>query len=166
MSLRSYEPITVDDLKRLRDLATKDRTDFFRRNPDTARLYADNLFAVALCQGAALHYLGGKNGIKDLDAWSFFRASPERPFPYRRRGILDFGDSKFGTSEDSPHFVGRRVDHIGRSIYDVDYTDPVAVLRRYLKGRATKSACFLAEKAMVLIAPQRLIGIVVWPVST
>jgi hypothetical protein len=31
------------------------------------RLYADRLFAVALCQGAALHYIDGKNGVKDLD---------------------------------------------------------------------------------------------------
>lgn len=166
MSLRSYEPIAADDLKRLGDLAARDRADLFQRKPDTARLYADSLFAVALCQGAALHYLDKKNGIKDFDMWSFFRANPERAFPYRRRGVLDFGDSKFGTTEDSPHFVGRRVDHIGRSIYDADYTDTVAVLRRYLKGGATESSRCLAQKAMILIEPMHLFRTVVWPEST
>lgn len=163
MSQRSYASLTNEDLKRLRDIAARDRAEFFQRNADTARLYADNLFAVALCQGAALHYLDGKNGIKDFDVWSFYKTNPERPFPYRRRGVLDFGDSKFGTTDDSPHFLGRRVDHIGRSIAADDYADPVAVLKRYLRSRATESASCLAEKAMVLIEPLDLLGTIVWP---
>jgi hypothetical protein len=109
---RSYEPLTKADLRRLGEIAAADRTDLFRRKPDTGRLYADHLFAVALCQGGALHYLDGKNGIKDLDVWSFFKPNPKRQFPYRRRAQLDFGDPKFGTSEDAPHFVGRRVDQL------------------------------------------------------
>lgn len=163
MSLRSYEPITIDDLKLLGELAATDRNAFFQRNMDTARLYADRLFAVALCQGAALHYLDGKNGVKDLDVWSFYRVNAERPFPYRRRGILDFGDSKFGTTEDHAHFKGRRVDHIGRSIDDPDYSDPASVLRRYLSKGPTDSARFLAQKAVILIEPLHLVGTVVWP---
>ena len=160
---RSYEPLEKEDLSRLGKIAADDRTDLFRRKPETGRLYSDRLFAVALCQGGALHYLDGKNGIKDLDVWSFFKPNSKRQFPYRRRAQLDFGEPKFGQSEDAPSFVGRRVDHIGRAIPDTDYSDPVAVLRRYLRTGATDSARRLAEKAVILIEPAHLFGTVVWP---
>src|SRR3546814_11132111 len=123
---RSYEPLTKADLKRLGEIASDDRADLFRRKPETAHLYGDRLFAVALCQGGALHYLDGKNGIKDLDVWSFFKPNPKRQFPYRRRAELDFGNPKFGQSADTPAFdrksfgsgkgVSVRVDPGGRRI--------------------------------------------------
>lgn len=162
---RSYEPLVAADLKRLGRLAALDRADLFRRKIETGRLYGDRLFAVALCQGGALHYLDGKNGIKDLDVWSFFKPNPEGRFPYRRRAELDFGDPKFGQSEDAPSFVGRRVDHIGRAIPDTDYSDPVAVLRRYLRNGKTESARRLSAKPVILIEPARFFGTVVWPES-
>jgi hypothetical protein len=160
---RSYEPLTKADLKHLGQIAADDRADLFRRKPETGALYSNRLFAVALCQGGALHYLEGKNGIKDLDVWRFFTPNAKRQFPYRRRSQLDFGDPKFGQSEDRPDFVGRRVDHIGRAVPDTDYSDPVAVLRRYLRAGATESARRLAEKAVILIEPTHLLGVVVWP---
>ena len=160
---RSYEPIETTDLKRLGQLAADDRADLFKRKPETGRLYSDRLFAVALCQGGALHYLDGKNGIKDLDVWSFFKSNSERQFPYRRRAELDFGDPKFGQYKSTSSFVGCKVDHIGRAISDTDYSDPVAVLRRYLRNGVTESARRLAEKAVILIEPAHLFGTVVWP---
>jgi hypothetical protein len=161
---RSCKPITKMDLRRLALLAEEDRMDFFQRNPDTGHLYSKRLFAVALCQGAALHYLYGKNGIKDFDVWSFYRANPEREFPPRRMAKVDFGDPKFGISDDSPNYVGRRVDLIGRSIVANTFADPVAVLQDYLRGRRTESARRLSKKAMVLIWPPELFGKVVWPI--
>ena len=160
---RSFEPLSKADLRRLGQIAASDRADLFKRKPETGRLYGERLFAVALCQGGALHYLDGKNGIKDLDVWSFFKPNPERQFPYRRRAQLDFGDPKFGQTADAPNFVGRRVDHIGRAIPDTDYSDPVATLRRYLRAGATESARRLAEKAVILIEPAHLFGTIVWP---
>lgn len=160
---RSFEPLTLADLRRLGELAAKDRQGLFERHAQTAGLYADRLFAVCLCQGAAVHYLAGKNGIKDFDVWSFYRAIPSRPFPYRRRGIADFGDSRFGTTDDCPEFVGRRVDFLGRSLESDDYSDPVALLCDYLQKGATESARFLAEKAVILIEPSEYLGVIVWP---
>ena len=160
---RSYERITESDLHCLAVIAQADRLDFFIRKPDTGRLYSERLFAVALCQGAALHYLDGKNGIKDLDVWSFYEEHPERPFPYRRRAKVDFGDSKFGTTDGYSHFTGRKVDLIGRSIRNVDRHNPVSTLRRYLRSGTTESARFLAEKAVILLEPTHLFGTVVWP---
>jgi hypothetical protein len=150
-------------LKRLGKIVAIDRADLFKRKPETGRLYRKRLFAVALCQGGALHYLDGKNGIKDLDVWSFFKPNATRQFPYRRRAKLDFGDAKFGQSEDAPNFIGRRIDHIGRAISGKDYSDPVAVLRSYLREGATESARRLSEKAVILIEPAHLLGTVVWP---
>ena len=135
----------------------------FSRKPETARLYAHGVFAVALCQRAALHFLDGKNGVKDFDVWTFYRAKSGRPFPYRRRGIADFGSPKFGRTDDKPHFVGRRVDFMGRSLESHSFEDPVAVLRSYLRAARTTSARLLAQKAVVLIEPLSQLGTVVWP---
>lgn len=163
MQERSYAQLTKADLKRLGQIASRDRDDLFRRKPELGRLYSGRLFAVALCQGGALHYIDGKNGIKDLDVWSFYQAVPERPYPYRRRGIADFGDTKFGKTDDSPQFLGRRVDLLGRSLDAEDISDPIAVLRDYLFSSKTVSARFLAQKAIILIEPEALLGSIVWP---
>lgn len=163
MDDRSYKKIDDSDLARLAAIAEADRNNLFRRKPDIARLYSGRLFAVALCQGAALHYLNGKNGIKDLDVWSFYAVAPERQFPYRRRAQLDFGDPKFGKTLDSPQFIGRRVDHMGRSLPADNYSDPIAVLRKYLQARRTQTAKCLAEKAVVMIWPSNLRGTIIWP---
>jgi hypothetical protein len=154
--------ITRRDLGRLAALAEIDRTDFLKRKPHTGRLYSGRLFAVALCQGAALHYVNGKNGIKDFDVWSFYDQHPEREYPPRRIAQVDFGDPKFGTTIDRPQFVGRRVDLIGRSIRNADRDDPVGTLQQYLRCSSTESARFLAQKAIVLLEPTELRGIIVW----
>lgn len=163
MSSRSKAPITFADLLRLGTIASQDRNGLFDRKPELARLYSDQVFAVALCQGSALHYQDGKNGVKDLDVWSFYRASSGRPFPYRRRGVADFGDPKFGKTDGFHHFLGRRVDLLGRSIKAKDFSDPVAVLRNYLAAGKTESARLLAQKAVILIEPNALLGTIVWP---
>jgi hypothetical protein len=162
MVTRSYARINAADLQRLADIANRDREDFFRRKPNTGRLYESRLFAIALCQGAALHYVDKKNGVKDFDVWSFFREHPKRRFPPRRRAIDDFGTPKFGTSVDSPNFIGRRVDLIGRSISARNFSNPVTVLREYLRAGRTVTAKLLSLKAVVLIAPLELLGTVVW----
>jgi hypothetical protein len=163
MKPRSYERLTASDLKRLGEIAARDRETLCGRRPQLGSLYSGRLFAVALCQGAALHYLDGKNGIKDLDVWSFYRAVSERPYPYRRRGVVDFGDPKFGKSITNGEFIGRSVDLLGRSIDAQDFSDPIAVLRRYLASGKTESARLLARKAVVLIEPANLLGTAVWP---
>ncbi len=76
---------------------------------------------------------------------------------------MDFGDPKFGTSPDTPEFIGRRVDLIGRSIPGASPKDPVGSLRQYLNAARTESARLLALKAVVLIEPVPLLGTIVWP---
>jgi hypothetical protein len=49
-------------------LAAECEAGLFGRNPRGAGRYAGRL----LCQGAALHYLDGRTGVKDFDVWSFY----------------------------------------------------------------------------------------------
>lgn len=157
------KPITRGDLRRLGDIALRDLESLFCRHPDTAHLYRHRLFVVALCQGAALHILDGKNGVKDFDIWCFFKAHPKKPFPYRRHARADFGSPKFGKSRNWEHFVGRRVDLLGRSLKVSSHESPEDALRGYLSSSKTASARALAKKAMILIYPHTLLGTVVWP---
>jgi hypothetical protein len=119
---------------------------------------------VALCQGAALHYLDGKHGVKDFDVWTFYYEHSKGPFPYRRRGEMDYGISKFGCHpSDAKNFRGRRVDLIGRSLKVRKSTDPVKTIRNYLSKPSTKSANELRKKAVVFLTPERYMGKIVWP---
>jgi hypothetical protein len=164
---RSWERIQEDDLVRLRRLAEQAETGLFARNPGGAGRYAGRLLCRALCQGAALHYIDGKRGVKDFDVWSFYSQLEAGPFPYRWRGTADFGPSRFGRyPPDPPAFLGRRVDFLGRSLPVGLSADPVAALREYLSSASTTTSRALAGKAVVLIYPSDRLGQVVWPPHT
>jgi hypothetical protein len=164
---RSLARIEVADLLRLAALAADAEAGLFGQNPDGSGRYAGRLLGRALCQGAALHYLDEKNGVKDFDVWSFYAQYDDWPFPARWRGTRDFGPSKFGRySGDPPRYSGRRVDLLGRSLPAVPGTDPADAIQRYLTARRTASAKALATKAVVLIDPQRRAGEVVWPAGS
>ena len=161
---RSLAPIEREDLLRLAELATEVEKGLFLRRPQGAGRYSGRLLGRALCQGAALHYLNGSNGVKDFDVWSLYAAIDGHPFPYRWLICRDFGPSKFGRHpEDPPHYEGRRVDFLGRSLPVPPGTDPAVALRRYLTSRRTGTAKALATKAVVLISPQNRVGEIVWP---
>lgn len=161
---RSYESITTTDLRRLSQVARADREDFFVRKPKYEVL-ADRIICVALCQGAALHYVDGRDGVKDFDIWTFYAAHSSVSFPPRRNATRDFGDPKFGQSLDRTDLIGRRVDLFGRSVKVPTRTDPRSFIHQYLSRPQTKSARHLAQKAVVLLEPLDQIGTVAWPVS-
>jgi hypothetical protein len=151
---RSYELLDAGDLERLGEIARRDRNARFAHKPRWA-VYADRILCVALCQGAALHYVTGETGVKDLDVWTFYATSPEGPFPPRWRTVANFGPSKFGR---------RRVDLIGRSLPVAPTEDPVKAVRHYLRNGVKDSTPWcLAQKAVVLIDPPEQRGQVIWP---
>jgi hypothetical protein len=159
---RSFKPITLDDLRRLAEIARADREDFFTRRPEYQPL-REYVLAVALCQGAGLHYVSGTNGIKDLDVWTFYAHHPKITYPPRRPIIpRDFGNSRFDRTDDSPHFVGRRVDCLGRSLRASRGAEPIAALQEYLSKATTDTAAALAKKAVILIEPDHLVGTIAW----
>jgi hypothetical protein len=165
MAERSVAPITLDDLARLAELARTDRDQLFARHRLLGRRYAERVLCVALCQGAALHYVDGRSGVKDFDVWTFYAAHPDGPFPYRRVARADFGPSKFGRlPNDLRPYAGRRVDLIGRSLPVGLDTDPVQALRRCLATPGLAAHGALARKAVVLVDPAHLRGVVAWPV--
>ncbi len=156
------QTIGLEDLDRLRRIATQDRELFFARHADFAS-YSDRLIAVALCQGAALHFVDGGNGVKDFDVWSFFAEHPARRVNARRRASKDFGPSKFGRHPSDDGWQGRRVDLLMRGVRCKPNADPIEVIRKYLSAPETASAAYLAQKAVVLLEPLALLGTVVWP---
>ena len=160
---RSYERITPEDLDRLAEISCQDREDIFARKPRYLVL-EEGLVCVALCQGAAQHFVDGENGVKDFDVWTFYAARPDHPaFPWRRHVARDFGDPRFGRTPNTSGFVGRHVDLHGRSIEVGEEGDPAAALAAYFSEGGTASARALARKAAVLLEPSDRLGTVVWP---
>jgi hypothetical protein len=117
-------------------------------------VYRDRILCVALCQGAALHYVDGRNGVKDLDVYTFYAVHDVGPFPYRWR---------LETRFDRAPFRGHFVDLIGRSLNESVGADPFEAVRRYLSRPRTKTARCLTKKAVVLLDPEPLRGRVAWP---
>ena len=167
-SARSYAPFTDEHLRRLVSIAEADQKSFFQRNSHLA-VYGRRRLLVALCQGGALHYLDCKkdaektNGVKDLDVYSFYADDPKIPWPYRRHGVSDFGESEFGYHPNKrPHFVGRHVDLMGRALPVEPDSDPVGAVRTWLATSNNATPRYLREKAVVGLHPSKFRGRVIW----
>jgi hypothetical protein len=160
---RSMAKITRADLRKLHRLARADMDAFFERNLHY-RAYSGKEALVALCQGAALHFLDGRNGVKDFDVWFFY---PPMSFslPPRRRGVVDFGASKFGKHPNSKGYIGRTVDVLMRSDSAFSGCSANEGIARYLERPRTTTARLLAEKAVVGLYPASVFGKVLWPTT-
>jgi hypothetical protein len=158
---RSFLTIEKRDLRRLLKIATNDQEVFFATHPEWSKFYSRRVLCIALCQGAAKHYVDGKTGINDFDVYTFYKINPAKNWYAKRKKYYDLGNDKFGRSNDKPNFIGRRVDCLSRSIELRRNEDIVAALQRYLSEGKTKTARLLAQKAVVLLEPN--IGQVIWP---
>ncbi len=187
VSARSYAPIIRLHLHRLVVLANADHARFTRS--DGRPEYRNRRVAVALAQGAALHFVNGINGVKDLDVWTFYAPLPGIGFPADKREThADFGPSEFGRQLYDFHtarndaerarwrrwnaYTGRRVDFLMRALAvspDSDATVIIAALRKWLtagslaSGAKKPSAWHLARKAAVLLWPDERQGTIIWP---
>jgi len=160
---RSYATIESQDLARLSQLAGDDLERYMARDPSRRGNFVAKKLCVALCQGAAQHYLDKLSGVKDFDVFTFFSAADGMEFPSRRRATIDFGPSKFGRNPGDAGYEGRRVDLMGRSIAHRDGASAISSLQKYLRSTPTRTAWCLAQKAVVIIDPAELRGQVVWP---
>lgn len=156
---RSTEPITVADLSHMAEVAVAKFSEFVRDNPRWDA-YRERILAVALCQGAARHYLHGKGGIKDIDTWFFFAEMPGSRFPPRWRREVDFGPSKFGRGPEQK-WTGRRMDLLGRSLPCMPNADPAEAIRAWL-GHRRGSPKEIAKSPVILLQPSTRLGEVVW----
>ena len=153
---RLFHPITRTHLQCLAELAATEEHRFFEKNASAA-LYKDRLLAVALCQGAALHCVDLKNGVKDFDIHFFYLQHPAKKRLARavKHVIANF-----------PIFGMRRVDFIRTVIPEKfvakNRSEVSALLRAFLQQRPTPNACHLAEKAVVGLFPSSLLGKIIW----
>ena len=155
---RSMERITRRDLRKLLKLAKEDMDDFFDRNLIYKKSYQGKEKLVALCQGAALHYIDKKNGVKDFDVWFFYPQKGDKSLPYRRTGMKDFGKSKFGKLPNKPMLVGRGVDVLMRSTKYFNRGSPEDCIKNYLSNCNTKTAKLLSQKAVIGLYPECVLG--------
>lgn len=100
--------------------------------------------------------------MKDLDVWAFFARNPVRPFPYRRRGCVDFGPSPLGRHPDDKGYEGRRVDVIGRDIQVAKGHNPLDATQHYVSEGRTESAGFLKMRPVIMLHPKQVLGNVIW----
>lgn len=162
VSERSFVMLTDEHLERLSGIA-QDVFQTLMAKPDAkSRVYADRMLMVALCQGSALHFVDGVNGVKDLDVWGFFRSHPDQAFPSIAKWKRDFGPSSLGRHPYDVGYRGRRIDIFGRAIAAEDNEDGPTAVQRWLTNRFTNSASHLARKAVVAIYPAILRGTIVW----
>ena len=158
---RSKEIITKSDLKKLLRLASIDINSFFDRNPKYKEHQGEETL-VALCQGAALHYIDKTNGVKDFDVW-FFYPSKNITLPYRRRGVVDFGVSNFGKHPNVKEYLGRTVDVLMRSDSYFKCKNPQKAMVNYLVLKKSETSYSLSQKAVIGLHPKSVFGKVIWP---
>ncbi len=161
---RSPEPITNEDLKELYNRSVQRLREYFVHGQGSKweDLYNfEKPLAVALCQGGAMHYHDGFNGIKDFDVW-FFYPFNQKHLPYRTIWNWDYKKSKFGRHPSIPGYAGRKVDVLVRSIKNYSEKDPVKTIHQFLQYEKTASSRELAKKAVVMLNPESLVGKVVW----
>ena len=161
---RSLSPLTIDDLKELYSGSMNRLNEYFINGKckKWQRYYEiNNPLAVALCQGAAMHYHDKINGIKDFDVW-FFYAFNQKHLPYRTYWNWDYTNPKFGTHPLIPGYKGRKVDVLVRSIKNYSEGDPVSTIHQFLQHENTTSSNELAKKGVVLLFPESLLGKTVW----
>ena len=161
---RSLEPLSRDDLGELHVGSVNRLYEYFIQGKGTKwnKLYnIEKPITAALCQGAAMHFHDGSNGIKDFDIW-FFYPFNQRHLPYRTIWNWDYVNPKFGRHPLMPDCRGRKVDVLVRSIRNYVSNDPAKTIWKYLECEDTESSRKLAEKAVVLLFPPTLLGRVIW----
>ena len=163
---RSTEKITKQHLSDLYDFTmAKIREKVKRRSDDSKEDYdLLNPFAIALCQGAALHYLGEnyfdettgemKKGVKDFDIWVFYKKKDNKKFTLNRdRSMREL-------PYESEDFGKKHVDIMMRAI-DYEGT-PIENIQNWLDKSKNSTPLCLRKKAVIMIYPHEHCGIAVW----
>ena len=165
---RSPIPITNSDLRQLLSISREYIDSFFHRRRDL-RHYKKQLVSIALCQGAALHYLDKKNGVKDFDIYFFFGVEYDNRLINRVPAKGEINLSKFGVHPDDYQrgLTARRIDFLRRNISPkisvIENQEPEIVIRSYLEAKPTPTATELAKKAVIGLWPTSVFAKTIWP---
>ena len=149
-------PVVKGELRSLVALAKSEEKAFFDRNPHTIRTYRNRLLVVALCQGAALQYVGCGYGVKDFDVHFFYAQNPAKP---RLSRAVKRINATVGRFANIPVDFIRTVIHAddGHANKSVAYR-----LRSFLEEQPTANARQLSKKAVVGLLPKKLFAKVLW----
>jgi hypothetical protein len=144
------------ELESLVMLAEAEEKRFFSDNPHLKRPYRKRLIAAALCQGAALQYLGRGYGVNDFDVHFFYSQNPQK---LRLTRAVKRIRATVGSFKDIP------VDFI-RTVIPARMCSPgqdgVELLRAFLGKTPTDNARYLAKKAVIGLLPRKLLGRTIW----
>lgn len=164
ISKRSFAQLTTDDLNELLVGSQKRLAEYFIDGDGVKweKLYdITKPLCIALCQGAAMHFHDKKNGVKDFDVWFFYQFN-QKHLPCRTMWNWDYQNKKFGRHPHFSEYEGRKVDVIVRSIKNYIVGDPVRTIFTYFEKEKTDSSKLLAEKAVVLLSPEKYFGKTIW----
>lgn len=151
-------PVGVVELRALAELAMAEDADFFARNPHLVAPYRDRLLVAALCQGAALQYLGQGYGVKDFDIHFFYAQNPEKLRLSRpvKRVTADIGA-----------FPSIDVDFVRtvvpRATPGANTADAAHTIQDFLTRAPTRNAWHLKRKAAIGLYPKDAFGLQLWP---
>lgn len=161
---RSLELITKNDLKELYAGSVSRLYEYFITGwgRKWQSLYTiEQPIAVALCQGAAMHFHDKVNGVKDFDVW-FFYPFNVRHLPYCTIWTWDYKNFKFGRHPSIPGYSGRKVDVLVRSIKSHSEQNSIDTIHQYMQYENTTTSKELAKKAVVMLYPETMLGKVIW----
>ena len=151
---RLYDPLTINDLEKLKELALREHEEFFERNPHLKSALYNSLIGICLCQGAASHYLNPKVGIKDFDIWHFYVEDNNIAFPHRAHKRIENG------------YKSKPIDFLKRAIPKYIYNSytnaPERIIMSYLFKRNTKTKNLLLKKAIIGLFSDKIFNKVLW----
>lgn len=145
--------ITKEHLTWLAKRAEIEHNDFLERKPHL-RAYKNSLVGIVLCQGAALHYIDGKNGIKDFDIWFFYQKDEKVNLSIRR------------PATDKNGYNGIRIDFMKRAIPASTCkrfsNQPDQCILNYLLEHNTLTKRLLLEKPGIGLYPKKIFAKIIW----
>jgi hypothetical protein len=147
-------PVTINELKDLEMIALDEFQSFFKRNPHLNSFYRDRFVAAALCQGAALQFVGKGYGVKDFDIHFFFLQNPDKP--RLSRTVYRIKHSVGAFNEMPIDFI-RTLIPINLQRSNADET-----IQEFLRKKPTANANHLANKAVVGLIPKSLFAQIIW----
>lgn len=150
--------VTPDELRDLATCAIAEEQAFFARNPHLIGPYRQRLILVALCQGAALQYLGCGYGVQDFDVHFFYAQNPKKLRLSRtvKRNSVDVGAFPNAPIDFIRTVVPGAQPHLKPKV-------AIHTVQEFLDSKPTSNALHLSQKAVIGLYPDEVFGEQIWP---